>query len=438
MHWEYIIVGLLILLNGFFAMAELAVFTSRRALLQQMADDRYPGARQALKLLQDPSLFLSTIQTAMTVVSIGTGTFSGATFAEELGIWLDGFAWIAPNGGSLAMTIVVACVSYFTLFIGELVPKRIGVARAEIIAARLAPFLLVFATVTRPVVWLLKASTDWCLHLIGLGGDQTRAVTEEEVKQLITEGAQLGVFAQAEKQMLEGVMRLADRSVRSVMTPRIDMVWLGIDESPEEVRKLVSGSGYSRFPVARGDLKEVTGVVYTKDLLNLMLAGKPLDIAAVQRKALIVPDTTPVMDLLDQFKKSGQHQAIVIDEYGTVEGMVTVTDILSGIAGEMPETGQQNDDTKPVQREDGSWLIDGLMPIDEVESGTGLRGLMIAGGDYHTLAGFMLAQLGRIPTEGDHFEWQGARFEVMDMDNRRVDKVLIVPAPSLPEDGPGK
>jgi len=429
---ELSIVLLMILMNGYFAMAEIALVTSRRARLKQMANEKKPGAYTALRLLEDPSSFLSTVQVGVTLNGVLAGVFSGATIAQRLGEFLDTYENIAPHGKDVAIVFVVVVVTYITLIIGELVPKRIGGTRAEELACIVAAPLAMIARIMRPVIWVLKASTDLVLRLLRIGGNKAARLSEEEVKHIIAEGAQAGVIQEGEKKMLEGVMRLADRTVRGIMTPRIDMVWLGIDEPLHEVQKAIRTSGYSRFPVARGDMEEVVGIVHAKDLLKYIPANQPVDLAALKRPALIMPDTTPVLKLLEEFRKSGQHQAIVVDEYGSVEGLVTVTDILSAIAGELPELGEESGN-RPFQRKDGSWLIDGMTPIDEVEALLGLRE-MKGDGDFHTLAGFVLFHMGRVPQAGDSFDWQDARFEVIDMDGRRIDKVLIMP-PSPADEG---
>ncbi|HUY69049.1 MAG TPA: hemolysin family protein [Alphaproteobacteria bacterium] len=419
------VVFLLILLNGFFAMSELAIVSARRGRLKRMAGDGRKGARIALHMAEEPTSFLSIVQLGMTLNSVLAGAFGGTTLAHPLGVYLDTIAWIRPDGGAVAIAITVAAVTYFSLVIGELMPKRIGLAYAEPIAVRVALAMTVFARVAAPVVWLLRRSTGMLLYILGLARARPAAVTEEEVRNLIAEGAESGIFKPAEKAMLEGVMRLADRSVRTIMTPRLDMVWLGVEDVPEAHKKTIRASGYSRFPVARGDLAEILGIVHAKDILNAAFDGHALALTSVMRPALIVPDTTPVLRLLDQIKQTGQHIAIVVDEYGSVEGLVSVTDILVAITGELPARGQETTG-RPAKREDGSWLIDGMTPVDEVEALIGLRD-MRGGGDFHTLAGFVIDKLGRIPAAGDHFHWQEARFEVVDMDGRRVDKVLVYP-----------
>jgi len=414
-------------------MSELAIVSSRRARLRQF-EDRFPkGTAWALELADDPSSFLSIVQIGMTLNSVLAGAFSGSMFSVPLARYLEEFSLIAPYSEPLAMAVTVFGVSYVNLIVGELLPKRIGLAYAEEIAVRVSPVMRFFAWLTAPVVWVLRGTTSLMLRILRFEEGNGKAVTEEEVKDLIAEGTESGVFHPAEKKMLEGVLRLADRTVRTIMTPRIDLAWLDIADPAEENARFMHESGYSRFPVARGDLEEVVGIVHAKDLLNAVFEGREIEITAMMREPFIVPDTTPVLRLIDQFKQSGQHLAVVIDEYGSVEGIVTVTDIIETITGDMPEQGQDSDD-RPVRREDGSWLLDGMMPIDEVETFLSMKN-MRDGGEFHTIAGFIIEKMGRIPTAGDHFHWGHARFEVVDMDGRRVDKVLIYP-PQKENDSP--
>jgi putative hemolysin len=425
--WELIVVVLLILLNGFFAMSEMAVVSARRARLQQMADEGNRGARAAVRLVEDPSKFLSTVQVGITLIGILAGAYGGATFAGYLAVELRRFPAIEPYADGVSIAAVVVIITYLSLIIGELVPKRIALVNAERIAAVVARPMGGVATMGAPLVWLLGISTNLVLRLMRLDKIRQAEVTEEEVKSMIAEGARTGVFDPAEREMLEGVLRLADRSVRTIMTPRPDVVWLDIDDTPEAIRREIAASGRSRFPVSRGDLDEIVGIVHSKDLLDLLLTGKPLDLQICLHKPLIIHDGTPVLRVLELFKQAGLHMAIVVDEYGSIEGIATVTDILETIAGDFPDEGE--DDAGAIRREDGTWLVDGMLPIDEVEHRLGLRGLR-GERDFHTLAGFILAELGHVPRAGEHFVHQGSRYEVMDMDGRRVDKVLIaLPAP---------
>lgn len=426
MIWELLIVFALILTNGFFAMSEMAIISVRRARLQQLADGR-SGSRvkTVLELSANPTHILSTVQVGMTLTGIVAGAFGGATLAERLGGFLDGVEWMAPYGHQVSFAFVVAVITYLTLIIGELVPKRVALARPERIAIAVAKPMNRLARATAPMVWLLGASTEAMLKLFRLPHSRDHTVTEDEVKTLIAEGTQHGVFEQAEKQMIEGVLKLSDRIVRSIMTPRPDIMWLDLNDPPEAISREIRQSGYSRFLVCRGDVDEVQGIVSSKALLNQALGGQPFDVRAVLVEALIVHDGTPVMRLIDLFKQASVHMAVVVDEYGSVEGLVTINDVIEAVAGDMPEQGQDNE-AAIIRRDDGSWLMDGMTPIEDVETTIEVIGLREHEDDYHTLAGFMLDRLGHLPTASEWFIWRGLRFEVMDMDGRRIDKVLVI------------
>ena len=415
----------LILLNGFFAMSEMAVVSARKIRLQQMAEEGRRGAAAALLLQEDPSRFLSTVQIGITLIGVINGAVGGATLAERLSPILDAIPALTGYGETISIALVVMAITYLSLIAGELVPKRIALNKAEAIACFAAPIMRSLSRATAPFVWLLGASTEAMLKLLRVPEKAEQTVTEEEVKSLIAEGTASGVFDPGEKRMIEGVMRLADRTVRSLMTPRPEVMWLDIDDEHENIKREIREAGHSRFPVCRGDFDDVMGVVHTKDLLHSLLQGGNFDLRAVVRDALIVHDGTEVMRLLDLFKQSGEHMAIVVDEYGTVEGIATLTDVLEGIAGELPDDGGEDSDI--VRREDGSLLIDGMMAVEEVEAHLGLKSLRDEDSGYHTLAGFLLFKLGRIPTAGEYADHDGYRFEVVDMDGRRIDKVLATP-----------
>lgn len=417
----------LILLNGFFAMSELAVVSARKIRLQQLAEEGSRGARTALALQEDPSRFLSTVQIGITLIGVINGAVGGATLAERLSPVLDAIPALTGYGQTLSIAIVVMVITYLSLIAGELVPKRIALNNAEAIASFAAPIMRSLSKATAPFVWLLGASTEAMLKLLRVPEKAEQTVTEEEVKSLIAEGTASGVFDPGEKRMIEGVMRLADRTVRSLMTPRPEVMWLDIDDDPDNIKREIREAGHSRFPVCRGDFDDVIGVVHTKDLLHRLLQGGSFDLRADVRDALVVHDGTEVMRLLDLFKQSGEQLAIVVDEYGTVEGIATLTDVLEGIAGELPDDGGEDSDI--VRREDGSLLIDGMMAVEEVEAHLGLKSLRDEDSGYHTLAGFLLFKLGRIPTAGEYADHDGYRFEVVDMDGRRIDKVLVMPSP---------
>jgi putative hemolysin len=427
---EIAIIVLLTVLNGAFAMSELAVVSSRRARLQIMADDGNAGARTALKLINDPSRFLSTVQIGITLVGVGAGAFGGATLGARFGTWLDTIPFLGGYGGMIGYGTVIIAITYLSIVLGELIPKRIALRNPERTASFVARPMHLLSKSVAPFVWLLGASTDALLRLLGLHGKREATITEEEVRSMITEGTRAGVFAPEEKEMIDGVLRLADRTVRAILTPRPEVVWLNSDDPVDALLDKIRSAGHSRYPVCRGQLEEVVGIVHTRDLLDDAVRGKPFELAARAVKPLVVHDGTPVLKLLDLMKSSGQHFAIVVDEYGIVEGVVSITDIMETIAGDLPEAGEAAE-VAAVRRDDGSWLVEGWMLVDEFEDTVGLRGVRGAG-NFHTVAGFVLNALGHVPTAGEAFEHSGFRLEVIDMDGRRIDKILVS---SLPKDG---
>jgi putative hemolysin len=420
---DILIIFLLVMLNGLFAMAELAVVSARKARLKTLAEEGHRGAEIALDLAENPGRFLSTVQIGITLIGILAGAFSGATLAEALGDYLTSLPRIASIGKPVAIGIVVISITYLSLIVGELVPKQLALRNAEHIAAAIARPMALLAKAGTPIVYFLELSSAAVLRLLGRHRVPEQTVTEEEVKEVIAEGVNAGVLKPAEQDMISGVMRLADWRVQSIMTPRREIVWIDLEESSEDIRHKLQETNYSRFPVAQGDLDEILGVVQAKDLLNQVLDGGPLDIKSALCQPLVVHNHMLALRVLDMIKQSPIHMAIVVDEHGTLEGLVTATDILKAIVGSLAEPGM---DTEPemMQRDDGSWLMDGDLPIEVVEDLLNLREIPEER-DFHTLAGFMLSQFERIPAAGDHFEWEGFRFEVADMDGQRIDKVLV-------------
>jgi putative hemolysin len=419
------IVLALTLLNGAFALSELAVVSSRRARLQSMADRSIRGAGTALRLIDDPGRFLSTVQIGITMVGVVAGAYGCATLGERFGGWLDTFAVLAGYGETLGVGSVLVAITYMSIVLGELIPKRIALKNPERAASFVSRPMRLLSRIAAPAVWLLGASTDALLRLSGLHGEREQTVTAEEVRSLITEGTQAGIFDPREKEMIDGVLRLADRTVRTVMTPRPNVVWLDLGDPPDAVINEIRTSGHSRFPVCRGDLDEIVGIVHNNDLLDFAFQGQPFDLEKAAVKPMVVHDGTAVLKLLDLMKQSGQHMAVVVDEYGSVEGVVTITDVLETIAGDLPELGEAVE-VDAVRRDDGSWLVNGSMPVDEFEDVVGIRGVRNAG-DFHTIAGYVLFRIGHIPAPGESFEHEGVRYEVVDMDGRRIDKILVVP-----------
>jgi putative hemolysin len=323
-----------------------------------------------------------------------------------------------------ALAVVVVCITYFSLLIGELVPKRIAFNNPERIAASVAPVMSVLSIAGAPVVFLLRATTNAVVRLLRIPDRPESQVTEEEVKRLIAEGARTGIFAVAERDMINGVLRLADRSVRSVMTPRVEVMWIDLDDPPETIRHEIAESGHSRYPAGRKGLEVLEGIIHTKYLFDQAVHTGRFDIAASLRQPLIVHEATPVLRLLEMFRENPVHMAVVVDEYGVLEGIVTPTDILTAIAGELPEDVADLEEAAAVRRDDGSWLMDGMLGIHDAERLLERKD-MRGDEDFETLAGFVLARLARIPQIGDHFEWDGLRFEIVDMDGRRIDRILV-------------
>jgi putative hemolysin len=430
---EILVIFLLILANGIFAMAEIALISARKARLRQMAEGGDRRARLALELAESPTRFLSAVQVGITLVGVLAGALGGVTLADTLARWLSQFPLIAPYQEPLSIVLVVLPITYLSLVIGELVPKRIALNKAEPIAAFLAPLMKTVSTLAGPGVSLLSHSTDLVLRGMGIKPASEPPVTEEEVRILIEQGMHHGVFELREKEMVDRVFRLGDRRVESLMIPRHDIHWLDNQWPAEELGRRISSSGHSRFPVAAGSLDEVVGILKAKDLLVAQTRGEPVDLAVLVTPALFVPEGTSALRLLERFKEARAQCALVVDEHGGTQGLVTLTDVLEAIIGEMPQ-GDEPVEPESVQRADGSWLLDGGLAIHEFETLFQLQEEATdAEGDFQTLGGLVMAVLGRVPKAGDHFEWNGLRLEVLDMDGRRVDKVLAARVPTPPE-----
>jgi putative hemolysin len=428
---QFLILLALLALNGLFAMAELAIVSSRRIRLKQMAEKGSKGAKAALRLMEEPTRFLSTVQIGITLIGVLAGVYSGANFAGPLSDWLARIPWLAAYAETVAYVLVVMGVTYLSLIIGELVPKRWALGHPEGIAVALAPPMQWVAKVSAPLVWLLQRSTDLVLKLLGKGRSAKHHVTEEDVRAMIAEGTREGVFHHEEHRMIEGVLKLADRNVRSIMIPRGDILWIDVEDSRETIWNAVRASGHSRYLVCRGELDELIGVATVTDLLEWIREPSGPELAQRTVAPLVVQETTNVLRLVELFREAAVHLAVVVDEHGSIEGIVTATDVLEAIAGEIPELGD-TDLPEAVRRSDDSWLLDGRLAIDEVERLLG-RNDMRSGDDYTTIAGFVLAQLGRLPVTADSFEWKGLRFEVVDMDDRRIDKLLVQRLPAQVE-----
>jgi putative hemolysin len=431
---EIVLLLSLILLNGVFAMSEIAVVSSRRARLGQMAQEGRVGAAQALALAEDPGRFLPTIQVGITSIGILAGAVGEASIAERLEGYLGQVPALADHAELIALVAMVVVVTYVSLIVGELVPKRLAMLRPEAIATVIARPMNNLSRIARPLVRLLGYSTEVVLRLLRARRAAEPSVTDEEIKVLMAQGALEGVFVKAEQELVENILLLDSRKVGAVMTPRMDIVSLDLRDALAESRQRILDHPYSVFPVCDGGLENVVGVVKTKGLLRWLLSGHPLELRALVEPPLFVPKTLSLMQLLEHFKRSRLPTALAVDEYGEVAGLVSLTDVLESIVGDLPVP--EGEEPAVSEREDGSWLVDGLIDLHELRQRLGLGAL--PGEDssgVHTLSGYVMLSLGRVPRVTDSFEAAGMRFEVVDMDGHRVDKVLLKRLPSAQEPG---
>jgi putative hemolysin len=423
---EVAIILALLIANGVFAMSEMAVVSARRVRLAQWAKAGDRRASAALALAESPGDFLSTVQVGITLIGILAGAFGGATLAAKLAEGIALIPWLAEYSQAIGFGLVVVALTYFSLIVGELVPKRLALNGPERIAMVVARPMRLLSKAASPVVRLLSLSTEAVLKLLRVRPSSDLPITEEEIKLLIDQGREAGVFLEAEQDIVESVFRLSDRRVGALMTPRVDIVWLDADDSPEEMRRKIADGAHSRFPVCQRELDNVLGIARTKDLLARLLEGKPAELKAVMRPPLFVLVSLSALQLLELLRKSRTHIALVVDEYGGIQGLITVNDILESIVGDLP-THDQSGEQQIVQREDGSWLVDGMLLLDDFQEFFDVAELPgEEKGYYQTLGGFVMTRLGHIPSSGEHFEWDRFRFEIVDMDGKRVDKLLVV------------
>jgi putative hemolysin len=422
---EILILILLFMLNGLFSMSEIAVVSARKARLQQLANEGNHRAASALALARQPSNFLSTIQIGITVIGIFSGAYGEATLARSLSETLASVPVLAAYSDALAFAIVVVAIAYFSLIIGELVPKRLALHNPELIAAMTAAPMQFLSKVAYPLVRVLSGTTDLVLRLLGAGPSKEPPVSEEEIRLLMEQGTKAGVFEQYEQRLVRNVLLLDERSVASQMTPRLDIVHVDLEDSLEASLRRISDSRHSRFPVCRGGPEHVVGIVHVKDILARLVAGETVDLAACMQDPLFVPETLSCIQMLETFKQSAFQMVLVVDEYGELQGLVTLNDILEAIVGDMPSSHEEGEQMV-IERAPGSWLIDGM--LDTIDLKEFLEVRKLPGEDegvYHTLGGMTMIQMGRVPRPADAFEWEGYRFEVVDMDGTRVDKVLV-------------
>jgi len=425
LFFEILFILVLILINGFFSMSELALISSRKVRLEQRAEDGDKGAQSALELLKNSSRLLSAVQIGITLVGIFTGALGGATLAERMAVWLAEVPWLVPYAGGISIFLVVIITTYLSLVIGELIPKRIALNNPEKIASMVSGFMKFLSKAMSPIVRLLAASTDLGLKILGMSASKEPPITEEEIKGLIEQGTQVGVFGEVEQDMVEGVFRFNDRSINAIMTPRTEIEWLDANDTPEQLLKQIMDSSHSRFPVAQSSLDNVVGILNAKDVLEKFVTNTPFNLLDMVSKPIWVPENTPAMRMLEMVREGGTHEVMIVDEYGGLQGMATLFDILESIVGEIP-SADESSESEIIIREDGSYLLDGLLPIDELKELLDVDQLPEEDKvGFQTVGGFVMNQIGSIPTAGQHFHLLNYRFEVMDMDDRRVDKVLL-------------
>jgi putative hemolysin len=420
---EIVVILILIAFNAIFALSEIAVVSARSERLQQMAASGSRGAAVALEMARDPNRFLSTVQVGITLVSIFAGAFGGATIAAKLAALGRDIPLLSPYADSLALALIIGIITFLSVVLGELVPKRIALQNAEGIAAAVARPMELISRLAKPAVRLFSASTSALLALFRIEEPIEIEASEEDIKVMARQSAQAGIIEESEQYMVESIFRLGDRRLGALMTPRLGIVWLDVNESEERMRQTIEKTNHSRLPLCNADLDKVLGVVHTKDLLSRYLATGDLDLNSMIRQPIFAPESMSALKALEQFKTSGMHMAFVIDEYGGVEGIVTLIDILEAIVGDIP-TMEEIAEPPIIEREDGSWLIEGLILISDFMEAFEIESLP-GEGNYHTLGGFVTYMLGQVPVSGADFGWGGFRFEVMDMDGKRVDKVLF-------------
>jgi putative hemolysin len=419
---EIIVVAVLILLNGYLAMCELAIVSSRRSHLERLADGGHPGADAALVLANDPGRFLASLQIGITSVAVLTGTFSGVTLAHRLDDWLDGFPTIAPYSKPVAFALIVISVTFLSLLFGELVPKQIALKNPEALAIRLARPLVAFTRIAAPVVWVLNASANLVLRVFGVRAGFERRLTDEDIASVLIEGEKSGLIHAAEREMIEDVLDLADSPVSAIMTPRPDVIWLNVDGPEAATIKAIRECPYAQLLACRGTLDNVAGIVRKQDLLNQSLDGRSLDITQSLQSPLAVPERTSILRTLEVFRKTPVNTAIVIDEFGTVQGIVTRTDLLEAVAGRLPDVDAKPE-PKISRQQDGSFLIDAATPVGDVVARLGLKEPQEPG--LVTVAGLVLSKLDRGPQPGARVSYDGWDFEILEVDGARIKRLLV-------------
>ncbi|HUD91598.1 hemolysin family protein [Sphingobium sp.] len=420
---DLVIILVLVAINGVFAMSELAIVSARKPRLQAMEKAGRSGARSALALAADPGKFLSTVQIGITLIGIISGAYSGASLGGPTGERLEALGLSPNTAENLGFALVIGLTTYASLIIGELVPKQFALRQPEPIAVLVATPMLWLAKLTAPVVWVLDASSSLIFKLMGLTRESESHVTAEELHLIVAEASKSGVIEESERAIISGVVRLADRPVREVMTQRMDVDWIDIGADEETIRAKLLDTPHTRLPVGRGSVEDIIGIVQARDIMTALFRGEPLNLEVLMRRAEVVPDQVDAMDALEVLRRSDVPMVMVHDEYGHFEGIVTPADLLSAIAGHFASDREPFDDPDVVEREDGSLLVSGQMSIDQLADRIGID--LSEDRDYATVAGHVLWLLRRLPEVGDYAEDQNWRFEIVDMDGRKIDKLLV-------------
>jgi putative hemolysin len=436
---DILVILALILLNGVFSMSELALVSAKRVRLEKLAADGSRGARTALELAHEPSNFLSTVQVGITLISIFNGAFGEASLTDKLTPYFQTVPWLATFAREIALGVVVLTITFASIVLGELVPKRIAILYPEMLASWVAPLLRSLSVLMKPFVKALSVTTDFIMNLLGMAQPKDEVPTPEDITGMIKEGTEAGVFEKIEYDIVSRALRLDERHLKALMTPRVDLDLLDIEAGVAATLDRIAASKYSRLPVYRGDRTQIVGVVRARDLFEQAIRAHSvdmIDLGAAMKPVLYVPETVSAIDLLALFKENRQELALIVDEYGDIQGLVTLADVMDALVGDVSSVGQP-DETDAVEREDGSWLVDGGIPLDRVRELLG-GDLHFPGeetGAYHTLAGFMLYQLGYIPKPTEWVAWCGYRIEVVDMDGNRIDRLLLARAELGSADG---
>jgi len=431
---EIVLIAVLILLNGIFSMSELAIVSSRRVRLERAAQRGSRGAQAALELARDPRRFLSTVQIGITLVGVLAGAFGGATIVRILGEWINAVPLFYPYGEAIAFVVVVALITYFSILVGELIPKSLALNSPERIAAALSRPMKFVSKIAAPVVWLLSVPTSMVLKALGVHAKVDPPVTDEEIRDLIDAGTKAGVFEESEQEMIESVIELESQSVTSLMTPRTKIEWIDIEAPPEAIRATLASTGFSRLPAGRGSLDNIVGYVTARAALRQLLSTDGFDVERLLQNPIYIPETLTVLELLEQFRDSRTHVAIAVDEHGGVEGLLTMHNLMEAIVGELAGGFHSKDDPKVHKLADGSLVLDGSLPIIRFADAIGIDEIPQGDrGRYRTVAGFVLSKLGRLPKVGESFEWLEFKLTIAEMDKNRVRKIVVQPRRATPD-----